>query len=133
MIDKIKQALSCKYFYIGGILSSLVVCFISFTTLYILNSITPAINQFEEQPFNIKSSQLLKEIEYVCSLSPDQEFLLIGFIGSNMEIITKIKNYKNWNEGYRESLAEEIKMSIMRGISQLSLTPLPIEKKGELT
>lgn len=126
------QALSNKYFYIGAIVSAVLTFLLSLGMMHVLNVIEPAIEEFESAPFIAKSQQYVAEIKTVCTLRPNQEFLLVSFVGSNMEVITKVEPIILWTKEYEQQLTNTIKLAIMRGATQLSLMPLPATDKGPI-
>jgi hypothetical protein len=124
--------LSSKYFYISIIVSALAVIGIFTATNNLFNHVEPSIHSFVDKEYIINSIKFTNEIEQICKQDPEAEFLLVGLVGGNMEIITKIDSYNKWTLGYRDSLTDKIKITLMRGVFQLALSPLPRPNKGKM-
>jgi hypothetical protein len=127
-----KDLIKNKYFYIGAIVSAFLTCLVSFITINTPGNINPAVKRFESDPLLFKSEEYVKEIEFVCALQPNQEYLLSGLVGPNMEILTRVKMHNSWTREYRHQLIEKVRISLIRGASQLSLLPLTVSDKGKI-
>lgn len=128
---KIKDLIKNKYFYVGPIISTIVILGIFTLTHIILNYAEPSLDNYINKEVVSKSNDYINEIELVCKSTPDKEYLLVSFAGSTMEVIVKIDSYNKWDDIYRGKLEKYIELALMRGLYNLALLPLGTEGKEE--
>jgi hypothetical protein len=126
-----KDLIKNKYFYIGLIISAFTVLGVSTITFKALNYIEPSLDSYIDKEFITKSTNYINKIQIVCQSTPDKEYLLVSFVGSTMEIITKVDCYNKWSDTYRDKLERSIKLTLMRGGYNLALIPLEKGKEKE--
>ena len=126
-----KDLIKNKYFYIGLIISAFTVLGVSTITFKALNYIEPSLDSYIDKEFITKSTNYINKIQIVCQSTPDKEYLLVSFVGSTMEIITKVDCYNKWSDTYRDKLERSIKLTLMRGGYNLALIPLEKGKDKE--
>lgn len=126
-----KDLIKNKYFYIGLIVSAFAVLGVSTITFKALNYIEPSLDSYIDKEFITKSTNYINEIQIVCQSTPDKEYLLVSFVGSTMEIITKVDCYNKWSDTYRDKLERSIKLTLMRGGHSIALMPLEKGKEKE--
>ena len=126
-----KDLIKNKYFYIGLIISAFTVLGVSTITFKALKYIEPSLDSYIDKEFITKSTNYINKIQIVCQSTPDKEYLLVSFVGSTMEIITKVDCYNKWSDTYRDKLERSIKLTLMRGGYNLALIPLEKGKEKE--
>jgi hypothetical protein len=126
-----KDLIKNKYFYIGLIISAFTVLGVSTITFKALKYIEPSLDSYIDKEFITKSTNYINKIQIVCQSTPDKEYLLVSFVGSTMEIITKVDCYNKWSDTYRDKLERSIKLTLMRGGYNLALIPLEKGKDKE--
>ncbi len=86
-------------------------------------------SQAQERTPEDFAKEIASGIEKTVKEVGEGKFVLVSFVGANIEIVQTVKPFKEWDEEYKKSLEVKIVLTIKRGGNMFQLLQIREKEK----